>query len=155
MGNFKDKNPYVKAAIILGAIAAVGTTAVVIQRLVVRSNDKKRLASSGGTVDPSQSSGSLSDLIFGNTPTSCKHCVKTASYPLALGSQGKQVAALQYAYNIAYPGKKILVDGDWGNKTQTAWQEFKSDVQSKFPIKLGHSISEDIYNKVFKKYENI
>lgn len=110
------KNPYVKAAIIIGSIGLATGAFFVIRRQIQRAKDRR----DNPSTEETESKG-LSDIIFGNTPTSCRFCNQSASFPLQKGSKGKQVAAVQYAYNLRFPSSKISVDGDWGTKTESAF----------------------------------
>ena len=114
----KGMSTTTKVLIWVGILATVGITGAIAIKIWQRNKDKKDLkAKTGEDIAPL----SIVDTVFSNTPTTCRHCVKDASFPLQKGSQGKQVAAVQYAYNVRFPNKKITVDGDWGNGTEKAF----------------------------------
>lgn len=49
------------------------------------------------------------------------HLTSEATFPMKLGSRGKQVAVLQkYLNNKGYPEPNLVVDGIWGEKTDLA-----------------------------------
>jgi len=180
---FKDLNPVVKALIIVGSLAAVGGLGVLGARIYTRQKDKqqkiKDCESGGGKYDTKTNKcvgGSaasttpdptltLGEILFGNTPSTCKHCVKNAAFPLKKGARGKQVAAIQYAFNQKKkPGKKaLIVDGDWGKKTTDAIEIMDAHYPGQFLITNKYipdfepflQIGSVDYQQHFKQYENI
>lgn len=170
----KKLSPVVKGIIWVGVIAAVGVSGYVAMKLYTRWKDKKDKEKLG--VPDTTSDAGLGAVVLGNTPKTCKHCVKDAAFPLKKGSQGKQVAAVQYAYNVKFPNNPITVDGDWGRKTEDAFasigvNSFASFVDSygamDFAWKpkgsastagsgasaVGVKIEKNIYDKYFKGFE--
>ncbi len=49
-----------------------------------------------------------------------------AEFPLKKGSKGNEVKELQQWLNTK--GEKLCVDGIWGNKTEQAFQKYKSEL---------------------------
>lgn len=168
-------SPVAKGLIWVGVITAVGIGGYIGIKMYTRWKDKKERENAG--LPTTTSDAGIISTVFGNTPKTCKHCVKDATFPLQKGSQGKQVAALQYAYNQKFPNNTILVDGDWGNKTEdaarslgieslgfdgfgTGWaaSTTKTGVASgagSGATQTGVKVSKFIYDKYFKGYENV
>lgn len=166
----KGMSTTAKIIVWVGVLATVGVSGYIAHKLYVRYKDKKA-AEKNGTADTSTTADAgIIATVIGNTPKTCKHCIKEATFPLMKGSQGKQVAAVQYAYNSRFPNKtKLTVDGDWGKASESAfitlfggtssangWNNTTGAVSGAGAALTGQGVKIDktLYDKYFKGFEN-
>jgi peptidoglycan hydrolase-like protein with peptidoglycan-binding domain len=135
--------------LVLGAVALVG-----IGGYLIVSYFKKNKAVK------SKEDEIIADLV--SNPEAIKnnvHLSTQATFPMKLGSKGKQVAVLQqYLNNEGYPDPKLVVDGIWGEKTEMAVTKllqypYKKDIaewrtKALLERKLsGNQITREFYDK--------
>ena len=149
----KKLHPAVKVAIIVGTVGVTGMLGWVAWSKLIRPNLLPSYTPNPDTPE------TVNEIIFGNKPTNCRYCDQDATFPLQKGSKGKQVAAAQYGFNQQNPKHKIGVDGHWGNQTEEAI--FKSlQAVGVYPSSQSRPqtpivLSKEVYDKYFKKYENV
>ena len=120
--------------IISGVILALGVASYFIFK-------KPKPEDNNGDTDEGDSNG-------GGVST---NLTQNASFPLKVGSKGKQVAALQRFLNDS--GESLSVDGVFGNKTKTAVSKNTMFLSNVYPdMKLGE-ITQKFYNDNVISYE--